>query len=123
MVDMKMEELRIGNYFIGFDNMLTQWDLHCFKLVYEGIDIGEIVRDKIPLTEEWLLRFGFDKHPYSFGCELFHLTEWDKYPLNWCVAFNKNNAIIVHKLKYVHQLQNLYFALTNEELTLKQLKQ
>jgi hypothetical protein len=30
----------------------------------------------------------------------------------WC-----NNEIL-EKLKYVHQLQNLYFALTNEELTL-----
>lgn len=74
----------------------------------------------IPLTEEWLVRFGFEKPAHSWICGVFHLSEWDDFPLNWCVAMNKNNAIIFLKLKYVHQLQNLYFALTNQELTIKE---
>jgi hypothetical protein len=72
----------------------------------------------IPLTEEWLVKFGFKLPAYSWIGDKFHLSEWDRYPLNWCVAMNKNNAIVVSKLKYVHQLQNLYFALTGEELEL-----
>jgi hypothetical protein len=74
----------------------------------------------IPLTGDWLLKFGFKKPAHSWICDKFHLSEWDKYPLHWIVSFNKNNAVIVLKLKYVHQLQNLNFALTGEELTIKQ---
>lgn len=74
----------------------------------------------IPLTEEWLLKFGFQNPAHSWICDKFHLTEWDNYPLNWCVAFNKNGAIIIDKLKHVHQLQNLFFCLTGEELKIIQ---
>lgn len=70
--------------------------------------------EPIPITEEWLIRFGFDRPANSWIGEIFHLSEWDDYPLNWCVAFNKNNAVLIKKLKYIHQLQNLYFALTGQ---------
>lgn len=82
-----------------------------------GYDIN--LCEPIKLTEDWLLKFGFEKPAYSWIGEKFHLSEWDEYPLNWCVAFNKNNAVIVDKLKYVHELQNLFFAITGEELKLK----
>ena len=66
----------------------------------------------IPLTEEWLLNFGYwkldnkDIHFVTKG----H-TIWKCDNLFMC---DKNGLII----KSVHQLQNLYFALTKEELTL-----
>ena len=74
----------------------------------------------IPLTGKWLLMFGFKKPAHSWIGSKFHLSEWDEYPLNWCVAMNKNNAVIFKKLKYVHELQNLFFALTGQELELKE---
>ncbi len=69
----------------------------------------------ITLTEEWLLKFGFEKRSI--------IQENDSYYLNgeivWVTKkgfrYFQNRNIIQH----VHQLQNLYFALTGEELTIK----
>jgi hypothetical protein len=74
--------------------------------------------EPIPLTPEILAQLGFKKLPVSWGCDKFHLTEWDEFPLNWCVSMNVNNAILVLRLVHVHQLQNLYWCLTGQELTL-----
>jgi hypothetical protein len=111
---MKATELRIGN--------LVNENGEVIKIRQETLcDFanGYVVFEPIPLTEEWLLKFGFKKPAHTWCGDVFHLTEWDKYPINWCVAMNKNNAVIIEKLKYVHQLQNLYFALTGEELKIK----
>lgn len=110
---MKATELRIGN--------LVNENSEVIKIRQETLcDFanGYVVFEPILLTEEWLLKFGFKKPAHTWCGDVFHLTEWDKYPINWCVAMNKNNAVIIQKLKYVHQLQNLYFALTGEELEL-----
>lgn len=87
----------------------------------------------IPLTEEWLLKFGFEKEPmaYSRNIDLFgggkklsfsgdylYLVDSEKKnttPTDIITIWNKD----VIKQFYVHQLQNLYFALTGEELTIK----
>lgn len=70
----------------------------------------------VPLTEEVLLKCGFERPGHSFNGEIFHLSEWDDFPLHWCVAMNKNGAILVEKMKYLHELQNLVYALTGKEL-------
>ena len=66
----------------------------------------------IPLTEEWLVEFGFEKA----------LNGWWSDNEIW--SYNDGKFYLgantyLSNVKYVHQLQNLYFALTNEELTLK----
>lgn len=78
----------------------------------------------IPITEEWLLKFGFT---YS---DSPHYREWnfinDKF-YSYKVVINDTteefrwfSKVIpnVDKVVYVHQLQNLYFALTQEELSI-----
>jgi hypothetical protein len=67
--------------------------------------------EPILLTDEWLKRFGFTKDEKYYSKESFDvdLDEW----------FGFHKMVISCPLKYVHQLQNLYFALTGEELTLK----
>tara|TARA_R110000850_G_scaffold27360_2_gene77375 strand:- start:54 stop:419 length:366 start_codon:yes stop_codon:yes gene_type:complete len=121
---MEAKELRIGNW-IKYNFKMQGWnDVQvCANDFHNGFRDDKFVSmnyKPIPLTEEWLLKFGFEKPYFSWMCDKFHLTEWDEYPLHWIVSFNKNNAVIVLKLKHVHQLQNLYFALTNEELIIKQ---
>ena len=76
----------------------------------------ELLVKPIPLTEEWLLKFGFKKDTMSFwggwlspsfdlGSQLRIRTySEDTYQMREV------------RLKHVHQLQNLYFALTGEEL-------
>jgi hypothetical protein len=80
----------------------------------------------IPLTEELLLKFGFEINElsvYSYasngsigiykGSPIFH------YVLS--STSDSLNGYIYHtiEIKYVHQLQNLYFDLIGEELTIK----
>lgn len=75
----------------------------------------------IPLTEEWLLRFGFEKKDSDVTRyekrELMMEYIFGKWYARLCV--NYQDSVLVTKVEYVHQLQNLVFALTGEELTLK----
>lgn len=76
----------------------------------------------VKLTEEWLLKFGFEK---KLNCSnMIYYILAGKCLLEYNLTHNI--ADIVRKvhldlfidIKYVHQLQNLYFALTGEELLL-----
>jgi hypothetical protein len=80
----------------------------------------------IPLTEEWLLKFGFEKHGacdaypngyYSHGNLEVNLDN----EFSPAVSDPEGNChYIGNSCEYVHQLQNLYFALTGEELTIRE---
>lgn len=78
-----------------------------------NIDTGIL---PIELTEEWLVKLGFS------GVNVFSLKNNE-----WFLIWNKKNSFTYDhecyqieipdiELKYVHQLQNLYFALTGKEL-------
>ena len=71
----------------------------------------------IPLTEEWLLNLGFrTEENYSF--ELDNISINTKRELMWIFTKCKNNVVVGLDLtEYVHELQNIYFALTGRELT------
>ena len=83
----------------------------------------------IPLTEEWLIKFGFNSQYKKgwIGIDVKHSngTTTDfvlSYPQRmgmWQTffAFEYDGFRFV-EIKYVHQLQNIYFALTNKELEL-----
>jgi hypothetical protein len=75
----------------------------------------------IHLTEEWLLKFGFDK---KVGSQTTYFKK-SYFPFflhtkagKWSLSYN--NEYDDGEIKHVHQLQNLYFALTGEELTIKE---
>ena len=97
--------------------------------------------DGILLTKEWLLKFGFEK--WGFGNQ--HKVENETYiryvlynvldgtsnfEVHYIVSDDKKyNQYIIScdedervnwgaDILHVHQLQNLYFALTNQELTI-----
>ena len=72
----------------------------------------------IPLTEEWLKRFGFEKYnlnnfTLSWGGVLFYYRISDR---SFRKGYQVMEKICFTEVKYVHQLQNLYHALTGEEL-------
>jgi hypothetical protein len=73
----------------------------------------------IPLTEGWLVRFGFFKHNNAYVLEKpkensinFQFSIWND--------FTYNSSEFPIELKHVHELQNLYWVLCGKELTLKQ---
>lgn len=93
------------------------------------VPIGDLCG--IKLAEDWLIKFGFeDAGKSSKERKAFHkefmpnkiLEIWDDdYSVRLWNGHNGWRMTFSHlwtNLKYVHQLQNLYFALTGEELTL-----
>ena len=78
----------------------------------------------ISLTEEWLLKFGFNKVGDKFFLHGFAL--WETLCGNKdgseCIGLFyelRDRGLMDRHVEYVHQLQNLYFELKGEELTLK----
>ncbi len=110
---MEVRELRIGNLVKAVHK---KSDILNSYIVIEGKHICDLENGKsefdfygIPITEEWLLKFGFTqslafKSVYFIGTFL-SITLGNK------IMFEINDQII-SEIKYIHQLQNLYFALT-----------
>ena len=85
-------------------------EAHC----YNHIPVEFI--SPIPLTDEWLLKLGFKKNGRDWELPnfRFHVNK----PINYNgFVFCDGYTVITEKIQYVHQLQNLYFALTGAELT------
>lgn len=143
---MKANELRIGNLLsVGnYDVKVVEihhLGVHVFDLE-ETQDTWELFSDRIkpiPLTEEWLLKFGFKKYPNlrdTFRQEYYDAFQLDidehtiisfSIPIgynhnircNYDKSYRSEEKKQSYRVKHVHQLQNLYFALTGEELTFK----
>lgn len=118
---MEIRELRIGNY-IEYNGEIIKLDgslLCCY--IQNELDYPF---NEVPLTEEILLKFGFSSRG-TFWLDLY-LDEKTKFTLGWHpdgridfeISINKIYFDISH-IKHIHQLQNLYFTLTGEELTFK----
>jgi hypothetical protein len=129
---MDIKELRIGNY-IRHTEDKTEGVIAKFYIndVYINdwscgtTPLSEC--EPIPLTEEWLLKFGFEKNNFSkvFGIsngryDLIFTQLTDNYSVLY-LKFDDCQLTQMKSIQYVHQLQNLYFALTQEELTVKEL--
>ena len=66
-----------------------------------------------------MVKFGFEKlSNYSFKKVNTDLN-WQIILSNSGNGFYTTAAITQNPIKYIHQLQNLYYALTGEELTIK----
>ena len=117
---MKASELRIGNKFYLPNGEIGTISYHEIRLLIVAMEKPNY--NPIPLTEEWLIKFGFEKSKVSSQFDKEKLTiqvsnELERHKKGR-VYFN-SWAILEESIKYVHQLQNLYFSLTGEELTFK----
>ena len=116
---MKASELRIGNW-VEFIQPKKGMYTTVQAITFE-INVEKSFKP-IPLTEEWLLKFGFEERGESFHLKDFSI-ELIGEDGRWCTyIFDEYHAVecSLSLIKYVHSLQNLYFALTGEELTLKE---
>lgn len=116
---MKASELRIGNY-VSLHGILVE-------MTASDFNFDESYFKPIPLTEKWLLKFGFEYSSFygNYKIKAGNYSNSIKlYEGEWCYYNDDSDAgcYFVTTIKYVHQLQNLYFALTNEELTYEQQK-
>ena len=128
---MKDNELRIGNY---VNRVYAPYGNRTGQSFVEKIESGNSIDnltlpssfcEGIPLSEEWLVRFGFDsigaiankgfltlekdagaytpritRHSYKDGIKVAEIVR------------------LPRQIQYVHQLQNLWYAIIFEELTL-----
>ena len=123
---MKKEELMYGNKLLFLNEVVTfshisqirEDGIFWFNTIESKIDSKSFHFKPIPITEEWLLKFGFFKHNNAYVLEKpnenimnFKFSIWSD--------FTYNSSEFPVELKYVHQLQNLYFALTGTHLKLK----
>lgn len=116
---MKATELMLNNAIIRNGILVrvdeqTFWDIQNFPEQYRPI----------PLTEEWLVSFGYEYDTVMYWKIVKALNEellsigLSKCSIGWSfqlVTFGNQ----ITNVEYVHQLQNLYFALTGEELIAK----
>lgn len=123
---MNKKELRIGNTILIHKTIVN--------LELEDLLFDEKFMSPIPLTEDWLLKFGFEKIPNKQYMTLFFSKSDSDKADNlrqridfWFGDIEFQAAELCFygvcfkrvKMQHVHQLQNLYFALTNEELIFK----
>ena len=119
---MKANELRIGNLIYQFANFTGESAGYysAFEVtinVLRAIEDGANGFEPIPLAEKWLAKFGFIENILCWNYDKFTIAKGleDSFALTgYCLG-----NVFPKEIKYVHQLQNLYFALTGEELTLK----
>lgn len=117
-------ELRIGVWINYFEEATFIPNETHLSQIIEYLSQGFI--EGIPLTEEWLERLGLDNgsisHSYHTEMRVEKYTTAAQGWLNnaWRVVLMDS---VPHHLgrqfKYVHEIQNLFFALTGEELTIK----
>jgi hypothetical protein len=138
---MKSEELRIGNRLYS-DGVVVTIDGRSIFDVWTDEHLKIHTKYKpIPLTTEWLEKFGFyriwhlnhfefvnNQKDRNFDIEFVFRPEGNDGPFMVQMAVQPEpdyyqpstvNYIYLPHIKYVHQLQNLYYALTGEELTIK----
>lgn len=154
---MDAQELRIGNY-VKIDNELlpevrkdicvvagiqqirdNDFPLSGFVISVNRIkswmtynQFNEFI-NPIPLTEEWLLKFGFMHDcatpDINFWIDMItHYLELRDFRDEWYPTYcqlpempnERTQRCGMNAIKYAHQLQNLYFALTGTELTISE---
>ena len=122
MIDAK--EFRLGNYLKAIYCQEERFEVIDYISDEHGVTTngcGSVVKyEPIPIDEKWLVKFEFlsfqnefldldkaiviHKEPEGFDCD------------TW--AFIMDSLFIRH-IYYIHQLQNLYYYLTGEELIIK----
>lgn len=123
----KHNELRIGN-FVQDEHGIVQY---VYRLWQGGAELAEDENGGedldhtneemfgVPITDDWLENLGFKFNNEADGWftsedSEFFIEPWDNnFAIRW------DGSIVGQYISSVHQLQNIYFALTGLELELK----
>jgi hypothetical protein len=127
MIDPK--ELMSGNYikYLHSENEFSE----VVGFDSENIILNEITHDyvqfdecePIPITGEWLERFGFeidadDDYYYTIELKESHCLSI-QIDVSICYVGSTMDWVNIKYPKHVNELQNLFFSLTGKQLTLK----
>ena len=132
-MELKIQELRIGNYYI-YDDNIDQFTFQTIKdMEFEDGYIGE----PLPITKELLIKLGFKDNNLKMGG--YNWLELQTYWVNaanlgsvyirisipkdvndkWGMTLNSAEPLtsVIQYYDWIHEIQNLYFSLTGKELT------
>lgn len=115
---MEANELRIGNI-TDKGTIVSFYERGIHVGFGKTFEFNEV--QPIPLTEEWLLKFGLKKTHYNNQIIYDSGHQNSTY-----IIIDENSSsyfmwgAYLTSIKYVHELQNLYFALIKKELEIKQ---
>jgi len=144
--NMKSQDLRIGNYLyyehtthivsgVHGNKVYSWWVKDGEPIIeYEAKDISgtqvenpyiDVISqyEPIPLTEEWLIKLGFEKLTDSkdgFKNTTYTYTKGISFIVYFDGVRLSTNFWMGNEKHYIHQLQNLFYVLSGKELTIKQ---
>lgn len=130
----KANELRIGNYITYLDDIYVvngiayeELNPNKWRISFKTLD-GKLGNAKsvdwiepIPLTPEWMEMMGFVEDK-QHECYVIWESESHvaiEYFDGFVHLVGHTSAQPMEHIQYVHQLQNLYFALSGEELNVR----
>ena len=119
---MKASELRIGNY------LLKSLKSGNGRKINDKIGVQDIVRiyentgsfnyEPILITEEWLLKLGFEKQYDYWDCKNVYFELAENNDGKFIHSINCHEYSDGEEIEFIHELQNLFFALTKVDLEL-----
>lgn len=134
---MKSNELRIGSI-IEYNNdgefLLNKVDWQDLKWITENPDGFNLVHRPIPITEVWLERLGFKSNERRPNANEYRRFLYTSRSVHISITVNKEevgsndnyhrteigyniiSGAYLKGIRYVHELQNLFIALTGVEL-------
>ena len=126
MQSVLIKGLRINNYY-ELKGSVLGGGVCQLKNLNDFVHIGDLIEHKlvnpISLTEEWLIKLGFEKDLQinlyrlynDFGTIVYYpKSSVEKSKFSFMLI---GYCFVTYEISHVHQLQNLYFALTGSELT------
>ena len=133
---MKANELRLGNILmynspISLTSQTVEVNIYHLSDILGHTPLSYSDRKNayqaIPITEEWLIKFGFegddDERHIVLGLGGGEELSIERLTKTCClIRAIKNESVdfvYVAYPEYVHQLQNLYFSITGKELEVK----
>ena len=126
---MKVNELRIENYVNIEGDVVKVKEIYEKSIYYANGEYESYATEDfihpIELTEEVLVKIGFKKNTiYGSVIEYFPIDDnlasifctKEKQNIRIQVVRKNTSETIAKYIKYLHELQNIYYCLTNEEL-------
>ncbi|MGD1319535.1 hypothetical protein [Chryseobacterium sp. 2R14A] len=117
---MESFDLRLGNLVLDIDGKIgkiTSISDRSIVVNDESIGFSNLSLKGIPIDNKWLIKFGYQ--PIEGIFDEIHFFKKGNHKI-WKPFDEFLDDYYRFKIKYVHQLQNLYFALNQEELIYEQ---
>ena len=115
------DQIMLGNWFIGYDNKPFEWEMQHWGILWDAmINSEEIIKEPIKLTSEILEKCGATGTNNSWQLQLSFGAVDLYFRFHSGIPYSELGGIYLgDKIKYLHQLQNLFTSLLNRPLKIK----